>query len=374
MRYTSASSDARANGHSSPPPFRKKTSLAGIAVLLAAMAVFMVPAYAWCASFRAEFESLLAKRVASDILRTRVSFAAQPIHLLFVGDIMLGRAVAKIFERNGGPDFAFKEVIGTLRQADLVFGNLEGPISERGQNQGSIYSFRFDPAVTGALARAGFRVLSVANNHIWDYGREALLDTLDHLRQNGIQPVGAGKDEAEANRPVKLTVKGNRLAFLAYTDLYPRLLAATTSTPGISRFDLEEIGETIKEIRNNSDLVVVSLHFGEEYKMSSGSREQAIARKLIDAGADLIVGHHPHVVQELEEYRRGWIAYSLGNFVFDQNFSLETLRGGALCVYLDKGQIKKVDLNPVNVSGLTYQPEIKCVSAGVLCSCGSQTI
>ena len=307
-------------------------------------------------------QRVIAEGVAESLARTRPEEAErkanppQTAQLLFVGDVMLSRAVGELSRAKGDPNFPFALASSTLRAADLTFGNLEGPISDKGANQGSEYSFRAAPTGAGALRTAGFKVMSVANNHIWDYGAPALTQTLDLLKQGGMRPVGAGRNAEEANQPVRIVVRGNRIVFLAYTNLYPESLQASTSTPGISKFDLGEIKKTIRRVRRGADVVVVSLHFGEEYRMSATLAQKQIAHELVNAGADLIVGHHPHVVEELEQYGQGWIAYSLGNFVFDQPFSAETLEGGALRVSLAKGRVEQVELIPVKISKATYQP------------------
>lgn len=266
--------------------------------------------------------------------------------LIFVGDIMLGRAVErKILKNDSDFNFPFLKIKDYLTRADLVFGNLEGPISSGGKNQGSIYSFRFRPEVAGALKDTGFKVMSIANNHIWDWGGEAISDTLSNLAEAGIEAVGAGRNYEEANRPYFLKVKNLRVGFLAYTNLYPKGMAAGPDSPGVSDFDLEKIRERIREAKNQVDLVAVSLHWGEEYETSASDWQKKIAHELIDAGADVVVGHHPHVPQEVEPYKGGWIFYSLGNFVFDQNFSEETM--GGMFVELKVTDKKITDVKPV---------------------------
>ena len=182
---------------------------------------------------------------------------------IFVGDIMLGRGVEWRISKNSSDfNFPFLKIRNYLKKADLVFGNLEGPISDKGKNQGSEYSFRFRPEVVGALRDAGFKVLSLANNHIWDWGEEAILDTISNLDGAGIGAVGVGRNYEEANQPYFLDVKNLRVAFLAYTNLYPRSLEAKVGSPGVSDFDLEKIRERIEGAKSQADLVIVSIHWG----------------------------------------------------------------------------------------------------------------
>lgn len=295
----------------------------------------------------------------SQLIQKPEPSADEPLTLLFTGDLMLTRGVGVSIWNNGGgnPRYPFLKIADTLRGADLAIGNLEGPISSRGTKVGSIYSFRHPTERLDGLTFAGFDALSLANNHIWDYGREALEDTLDLLRNSGVAPVGAGRNFEEANAPYVAEVKGTRIAFFSYTNLYPPSLWATADAAGVSTPVVERVEQSIAAIRDSVDLVVVLWHWGDEYQPRSHPREQAIARALLDAGADLIVGHHPHVVQEIEFYKGKFIAYSLGNFVFDQGFSEETMRGFMLRVVVRDKKIVAAVPFPIQLSD-TFQPSL----------------
>lgn len=285
------------------------------------------------------------------------TLAPTPYTLLFVGDIMLSRAVGRIMEKQDDYLFSFRHIADEIKSADIAFGNLENPISGRGKNQGSIYSFRADPRTVEGLEFAGFDVLSLANNHMWDWGADALQDTVTLLTTNNIQSVGAGIDYAHANNPVFLQADNTRVAFLAYTNLLPKSLNATLESPGLSDFNLEKIKQTIAQIRAQADIIVISLHWGEEYETSANDEQKEIAHALIDAGADIIAGHHSHVVQELEHYRGGVIAYSLGNFVFDQYFRKDTMQGAMLKVIVENKKVTAAELVPV-ILNQSFQPGI----------------
>lgn len=288
--------------------------------------------------------------------------------MLFVGDMMFDRSIARIINERQDPRTPFEHIASWLRSADVAVGNLEGPISDAGQRQGSIYSFRFAPTSTlEALRFAGFDILTLANNHIWDYGRRAALDTLALLRGASIDAVGFGHNEDEANAPVIKKVAGATVAFLGFTDFYGESARATLTSPGLSFLEETKIREQVRatRLRGDIDLIVVSLHWGEEYKTQANERQRRFARELIDDGADLIVGHHPHVAQEVESYtvpsmsghpgRTGWVAYSLGNFIFDQNFSPDTRHGVILRVTIY--QDKTMAVEPLKVRFSTeYQP------------------
>jgi poly-gamma-glutamate synthesis protein (capsule biosynthesis protein) len=277
-----------------------------------------------------------------------------PINLLFVGDIMLSRGVAYHTKKQGGDfRYPFLKIADTIRNADFAFGNLEGPISARGANQGSIYSFRARPEVLEGLILAGFDVLSLANNHISDWGRVAIEDTIDLLRKSDITPVGAGRNYDEANVPARFAIGDLRLAIFAYTNLYPETLFAREGT-GISEYNLEKIEARIREVRDKLDFIVVSLHWGTEYAPHPSEYQKEVAHALVDAGADLIIGHHPHVVQDVEQYKNAYIFYSLGNFVFDQNFS-EATRNGAIARVTVRGKkVEAVEMIPIWIND-TFQ-------------------
>ncbi len=285
----------------------------------------------------------------------------KPITLLFVGDIMMDRGVENIWQKYGNSRYPFLKIVDEIRSADIAFANLEGSISERGTNHKIKYSFRFSPDVINGLKFAGFDVLSLANNHSFDWGREALEDTVAILKANGIEPVGAGLNYLEANNSVIKEIDGAKISFLAYENIEPnsKYTEAGKDSAGKSSFELERIKNEISQIKQLklADLAVVSMHWGDEYQLRSNKKQQEIGRALVEAGADLIVGHHPHVVQEIEKYKNGWIAYSLGNFVFDQWFSEETMRGLMLRVKVKNKKI--IEIEPVEVKiNDSFQPEI----------------
>ncbi len=279
--------------------------------------------------------------------------------LVFVGDIMLSRGVAHQIEKKNDSRYPFLKVAEVTGRADMAFANLEGPISSRGQNQGSLYSFRDDPKVVEGLTYSGFDVLSIANNHIMDWGQVALQDTVNILKAAGIHSVGAGRNEEEANQPYIVELGDTNIAYLAYTTLYPKSFEAGKDAAGVSHFDLEAVTKKIQELKSSkaADIVIVSFHWGEEYQTQPLASQKEIARALIDAGADLIIGHHPHVVQEIEHYKNGWIAYSLGNFVFDQGFSEGTKKGLMLVVKIKNRAVSGVAFRDILIND-TFQPSL----------------
>ncbi|MDO8594634.1 MAG: CapA family protein [bacterium] len=285
----------------------------------------------------------------------RSSEESQGINMVFVGDIMLSRNIGQTMARKKDYTFFFASTSEITRSADIAFANLENPVSERGVKSGSIYSFRADPRVVEGLKFAGFNVVSIANNHIWDYGRQAFKDTLSNLSENGIVAVGGGEDYGAAHTPKIITVGKTRIAFLAYTNLIAASLGLASSTPAVSRYTDEILKTDIAKAKELSDFVVVSFHWGDEYKTTHNAEQERVGKLVIDSGANLVIGHHPHVVQEVEEYNGGYIAYSLGNFIFDQNFSKDTRKGLALLVRVKDNKITSVAKKEVRF-GDDYRP------------------
>lgn len=247
--------------------------------------------------------------------------------LYFVGDIMLDHGVEQSVKKNFGGDFnALFENLESLKEADILFGNLEGPVSDEGSDTGKKYSFRMDPEVIPALKEAGFDVVSFANNHVLDWGQEAFTDTLLRLRENEIQAAGAGFYRPESEAPRVLVKNGIKIGFLAFSDIGPQWSEAKRDKAGIMLANDPYFESLIRGSAKMVDFLVVSLHFGEELEKKHNKRQEELARKAIDNGARLVVGHHPHVIQDIEYYKDGLIAYSLGNFIFEA-YSEETTRG-----------------------------------------------
>jgi poly-gamma-glutamate capsule biosynthesis protein CapA/YwtB (metallophosphatase superfamily) len=273
--------------------------------------------------------------------------------LLFVGDVMLSRGVGAKMKAEGDWTYPFQKIAATLAAADLTVGNLEGPVSDVGRNQYHLYSFRADPKAIEGLKHAGFDVMSVANNHMYDWGADALLDTLQRLREAGIVPVGAGANDLEAHYPQLVNRAGLKVAFLAYVNVAPKTAIAAPDRPGVAWLDPDRVLADIRFARPLADLVVVALHWGNEYATQPQRQQVEIAHQMIDAGADLVVSSHAHVVQPVEQYRGRWIAYSLGNFVFDQK-GPGTRRGAMLKVKLTDKRITEVTLVPITID-VTFQ-------------------
>jgi poly-gamma-glutamate synthesis protein (capsule biosynthesis protein) len=278
--------------------------------------------------------------------------------LLFVGDIMLARGVANSVKKNFNDNFdTFLETIPEIAAADIAFANLEGPISARGKNVGSRFSFRFEPRVAPALKNVGFDIFSVANNHAGDWTLTAFKDTLTYLKEVGIKTAGGGQTRTEAITPSIIEKNGVKFGFIGFTDVGPNGLAATDTHAGLLLASDPDFTEIIKNAKAQVDILIVSFHWGVEYKEHT-DRQTLLAHTAIDAGADLVVGHHPHVEQVTEEYKNKLIIYSLGNFIFDQYFSPDTMHGLAVSVIINKDGMVSYEKHRVQLSK-TFQPHFE---------------
>lgn len=263
------------------------------------------------------------------------SIVPQPVHIVFVGDIMLDRGVRTSVTKNLGGDYnALFRNTGYLKDADIAFGNLEGPAATGGYKAGSRFSFRMDPAGLVAMRTAGFDVVSFANNHVGDYARAAFTETLQNLQKNNILFAGAGMNREEATTPAIIDVRGMKIGFLAATDVGPDWLRATDTSPGILIASDPNLSSIVATAKAQVDVLVMSFHWGNEYSPANAHQE-TLAHAAIDAGADIVVGHHPHVMEKVSYYKDKPIFYSLGNFIFDQYFSPHTLRGMVAEVSID---------------------------------------
>lgn len=269
------------------------------------------------------------------------------INLVAVGDIMLSRNVGQKMVKHQDYFYPFAATASLLQKADIVFGNLESPLLAGPPVNSPSMIFRADPECAPALARAGFNVLSLANNHIMNQGTKGLVHTLELLSENKIAAIGAGRNAAEAHQAQIIEQKGIKVAFLAY--VYPGNPEATENAAGAASMTAEQAQKDITQARKEADLVVVSMHAGSEYTRYPNETQKSFAHAVIDAGADLVIGHHPHWYQITEKYKDKYIIYSLGNFVFDQMWSEETREGMMASIYMDKEGVQGIEFLPMKI-------------------------
>ena len=261
----------------------------------------------------------------TDELNARMSDVEDAFELVAVGDVSLARGVDVDFY-SGRSDSPLRYVNPLINRAAVACGNLESPLTNRalpeqdkGPRGGSI-PLKGNPKFTFLLTEAGFDVVSLANNHMMDYGPGGLDDTISYLDREEIKHVGAGKNLAAAVAPAEVDLDGYKIGFLAFSGVEPRSYNATAAVPGTAPLEEGVVINAIKAAKGKANLVVVSLHWGDESAGYPSSEQMRMAHKFVDAGADVIIGHHPHVIQGVESYNHGIIAYSLGDFLFESRF------------------------------------------------------
>ena len=244
--------------------------------------------------------------------------------LLFTGVIVPARCVQAALDANNNPDYPYEEVLDVITGADLAIGTLNATISDYPPHTGCVPTYVLVGSANNAdaLGRAGFDVMSVATNHIkncglMNCGDRAFFDTLDNLRRVGILPVGAGKDHAEAMQPVVVTANGVRFGIVSLGQI-ESMAFASEDKPGIAVLNEENLKQAISAARKVSDVVIAMPHWGPEDMPAPNGIQRNLARALVAAGADLVVGNHTHVVQAIQEINGVPVFFGLGNFVFDQ--------------------------------------------------------
>jgi gamma-polyglutamate biosynthesis protein CapA len=269
--------------------------------------------------------------------------------LIFTGDVMLSRGVRREILAARDVALPFRKMAPMLAASDIAFVNLESPFSDQGLYREGGLVFHAAPAMIAGLKLAGIAVASTANNHSRDCASHGVAFTLAWLRAHGIEPVGSGESDAAAHRGIVLVRHGVRFGFLGYTydqnngnwkDIDPRIALA----------DPKIVCRDVSEIRKRADVVIVSMHHGIEYTLKPTAAQVAFAHAAIDAGATLVIGHHPHVVQPSEHYRNGLIFYSLGNFIFDQYQRVETQHGEVVQISFVGRNILATHVMPVKIT------------------------
>ena len=262
---------------------------------------------------------------------------AESINLVFVGDIMLDDGPGRLIEQGGDPLAPFAAI---LNAADYRIGNLECPVATSGTEHASkIVSFRAKPN-TLAVLQSRFDAVSLANNHSGDYGQAAFSETMQHLDNAGIAYFGGGKNLAAAHQPLWIERNGLKIAVLAYNEFKPRAFEAGADWPGIAWSEDDQVIADLRAAKAaGADLIIPFMHWGWEKEDKPSQRQQQLAHKMIDEGAALVVGGHPHVTQGVEIYQGKPIIYSLGNFVFDGFDYAAAQRGWLLRLKLDKSGV-----------------------------------
>ncbi|MBW2702755.1 MAG: CapA family protein, partial [Deltaproteobacteria bacterium] len=259
------------------------------------------------------------------------------VRIAAVGDIVAHGAVIKCARQankldakgkslnHGGFDVLWSALVPVLKDEDIVFANLETPIAPKSGGKSVPFFFNAPVGMLESLKALGVRVVSFANNHVYDQKRKGFIETLKHLDASGLAYVGAGNTCAEARRARILEVKGIKLAFLGASDLFNQRMNRGAKDPCAAEFDEKQVLEDAAAARKDgAELVILSLHWSREYVTAPSGKEVQLAHRLIEGGVDVLLGHHPHVLRPVEVHkasdgRVGIIAYSLGNFVSNQS-------------------------------------------------------
>lgn len=287
------------------------------------------------------------------------AFCGEELVIYAVGDIMPSEK-ASPFIKKYGHAYPYKKTRAILDSGDIVIGNLETPLTDSDSAiEGKQYVFKSHPKTAGALKKAGFTHLSLANNHMMDYGPEGLHSTIKNLSSAGLAPIGAGEDIREARRPGLTTVKGKKVAILAYSNTFPKSYYADKDKAGTAPGYAAFVKADVLRARAASDIVITTFHWGAELMDSPKDYQKKLARLAIDSGADIVLGHHPHILQGVEFYKEGVIFYSLGNFSFAA-YSKNAKESIIAKITIDDNGIATVDAIPINVDNFKvhFQPEI----------------
>ncbi|AJE50172.1 CapA family protein [Paenibacillus polymyxa] len=262
------------------------------------------------------------KRGTEDVIKSNTDDANSPAVILhFIGDVQFSGKVEQRLEQNGF-DFPYQYLGSLFHKDDLTIANLETPVTTNGVGAlNKTYVYKSSPKALTAMAAAGVDAVNLANNHILDQGTSGLLDTLKYLDEKGIAHAGAGRNAKEAYAPHYFERNGIKIALLGATRVMPEAnWNASAKQPGVAgAYDSTAIVKSIREARNQADLVIVVAHWGKERATTLEPHQTELSHAFIDAGADLVIGGHPHVLQGMEQYKGKWIAYSTGNFIFSKS-------------------------------------------------------
>ncbi len=272
---------------------------------------------------------------------------ASSVSLVFAGDIVLDDTAGAMVERGEDP---FSGLADVFAGADIRIGNLECVVASIGSAGNKNFTFRAHPRTLPVLKRH-FDAVALANNHSGDYGREAFAQMLDLLKEAGLAQFGGGHNLSQAHAPLIIERKGLRIALLSYSEFMPRSFEADYNAPGIAWSEDEQVVDDIRKARtvHGANLVIPVMHWGWENEPTSNARQGQLARLMIDAGADAVIGGHPHVTQETAQYKGKPIIYSVGNFVMKETDNAAQRRGWVLRLQLDAQGVSRFDTVPVQI-------------------------
>ncbi len=277
--------------------------------------------------------------------------------LVAAGDIILSRTVGVKITEAGDNTLPFHNVKDIFKEGDIAFATLDAPFYNEGPLMTEGMVFKVEPGFVEGLTLSGIDTVSLAGNHFGDQGQVGMKYSLDWLKQNGIATCGAGEDIYEAHKPAIIENDGLKFAFLSYNEVPPQEYGASTETAGTAWMEIPPMQEDIAKATLEADVIIVVMHAGAEYTVEPTIQQQDFAHAAIDAGADLVLGSHPHIVQPTEKYNDKLIVYSMGNFIFDQMWSQETMEGVMVELDFFGTKLKSADFIPVIIENFN-QPRI----------------
>lgn len=287
---------------------------------------------------------------------------ADPVRITAVGDVTLGYHFNNVFaklESDSGEAKAIAYPFSRVKQyfeSSVTIANLEGTLTQNDKKTPKKFNFKGNLEYALCLKQASIEIANLANNHSFDYGSRGLEETFDALDKNGISYCGAGKNIEEARKPKIIEEQGLKIAFLGYADV-GKDFRATDESCGVAPCLDDYVSEDVRKAKQTADIVVVSFHFGEERMKHPTRRQKEIARKAIDSGADIVLGHHPHILQGIERYKKGIIFYSLGNFCFGGNDNPKDKDSIIASIQVSKAGIDTFYVVPVKIaSENNFQP------------------
>lgn len=272
------------------------------------------------------------------------------ITVSLVGDILLDRGVESVIS-DKGLDYPYQNVKGLLKKSGIVMGNLECTLSKGGTPvlKDRYLTFQADPENAAKLRKAGFTVLNLANNHAMDFGSEGLLQTLEALQVNNLSWAGAGHNREESLKPLYIHKEGTIIGFLSFSAFPPEGYFYFEDRPNVAHINEMALDACISQAKESCDILLVSFHWGREFDFYPNEQQKNWAHRAIDHGADMVIGHHPHVLQGIEQYKGKMIFYSLGNFIFDRQIPRETDKTIIVNVKIRNRRIQQTDIIPVAI-------------------------
>lgn len=276
------------------------------------------------------------------------AYAAKEVSLVFAGDTVLDDTAGKIIEQGGDP---FSDFADYFAGADIRITNLECVVSTRGQANDKMYTFQAHPRVIPVLQKH-FDAVTLANNHSGDFGPDAFAQMLSLLKEARLAQVGGGMNLKQAHTPLVFTRNGWRIAVLSYNEFHPRSFEAGFDIPGVAWSEDQQVVEDIQTARriHRADLVIPVMHWGWENERTANPRQRQLAKLMIDAGADAVIGGHPHVTQDVSVYKGRPIIYSVGNFVMKETDNAFQRQAWVLKMYLDKRGVTRFETLPVKIN------------------------